>query len=194
MLANRLYKTDIEGLRYEVYNAKPAMENITFLKQVHSSIVVDKFDQCREADGFVIESKQNRQFAIVTADCVPVVAVGLKGVAFVHAGWKGIRDNVLSPQNIGRIEPYHFFIGPHIEQCCYEVGKEFQNHFPQSQAFVTKDKKLYFSLSQQLKSQLENDFQGCTISESHICTHCRPDFHSYRRDKTERRNWNILYY
>jgi copper oxidase (laccase) domain-containing protein len=78
--------------------------------------------------------------------------------------------------------------------CCYEVGKEFKEHFNNPEAFTNKQNKLYFNMARQLQTQLENDFHQCTIDEAKICTHCHSQFHSYRRDATQKRNWNILYY
>ena len=74
--------------------------------------------------------------AIVTADCVPILACTDDGrwVAAIHAGWRGLAEGVieagllaLRSKALQRAAPpsdpcrVRAVVGPHIGACCYEV-------------------------------------------------------------------------
>jgi YfiH family protein len=73
------------------------------------------------------------------ADCVPVVLVAtgpVRGVAVVHAGWRGAMGRI--PAEAARrlasevgCEPSDLvaYIGPHIGPCCYEVDEMLLSQF-----------------------------------------------------------------
>lgn len=44
------------------------------------------------------------------------------------------------------------YIGPHISQSCYEVGKEFLEKFPED--VYSKNNKYYLNLSERAKKEL----------------------------------------
>jgi polyphenol oxidase len=79
---------------------------------------------------------------VLTADCLPVIIASPRGVAAIHAGWRGLAAGVLEegvravrelggageeqgragePENGGEIVA---IIGPGAGPCCYEVGPE----------------------------------------------------------------------
>lgn len=66
--------------------------------------------------------------AIVTADCVPILACGRDGraVAAIHAGWRGLASGVIGAgiaalaEAAGGVDLVAV-VGPHIGACCYEV-------------------------------------------------------------------------
>ena len=71
--------------------------------------------------------------AVTIADCVPVFIVEpvLRGVALLHAGWRGIAAGVLeaglealSGRVAAAVENLHVHLGPAICGVCYEVGSE----------------------------------------------------------------------
>ncbi|MCR4337706.1 MAG: polyphenol oxidase family protein, partial [Candidatus Omnitrophica bacterium] len=71
--------------------------------------------------------------------------------------------------------------GPAIRSCCYEVGKEFVEYFPE--ALDRREQKLYLDLAKVNRAQL----LGVGVLPQHIvddgqCTCCDLRFFSYRRE------------
>ena len=150
---------------------KSSARDIFLLDQIHSNkfIYVDekyKFKSKPKVDA-VITNQKNLPIAILTADCVPLLICDNKKkiIAAIHAGWKGaykgIVDRVIKfmlrkgskPKNITAV------IGPSISIDNYEVQNDFKNKFLKKDRtnkifFRIKHKKLYFDLSNYVKSML----------------------------------------
>ena len=150
---------------------KKSSRDIYLLNQIHSNkfIYIDKkyqFKSKPKADA-VITNQKNLPIAILTADCVPILICDhqKKIIAAVHAGWKGaykgIVDRVIKfmlkkgskPNTITAV------IGPSISIDNYEVQNDFKNKFLKKDIrnkifFRIKQKKLYFDLSNYVKSML----------------------------------------
>lgn len=71
--------------------------------------------------------------AVTVADCVPVFLVdeGGRGVALLHAGWRGVAAGILQAGVAALRDRYgidpgdlHLHLGPAISRACYEVGPE----------------------------------------------------------------------
>ncbi|MFA6239031.1 MAG: polyphenol oxidase family protein [Bacteriovorax sp.] len=184
-----VFEKELPRGRFKVFSEKPEFEFVR-VKQTHSSIVLPK-ENCNEieADGMVGSSSV--PMAILTADCLPVVLLGERDHAFVHAGWRGLHNEILKDERIKKIKPIYAFIGPHISVDVYEVQPDFKNNFKELKAFIEIGGKLFFDLSVIAKKQLEATYPGIKIEESGICTFSDERFHSYRRNKTNQRNWNI---
>lgn len=168
------------------------------IKQVHGKeiiMVIDKnqYTEDREADGLMMTIMNNMPIlAIKTADCLPIAVIGDRGVALLHAGWHGIKEEIAIQKKIEALDPYYFYIGPHIQSCCYEVQNNFLENFPHSAHKKTEKNKIYFSLLDEVRDQLTKAYPKAQVEFSSICTHCDQDFHSFRRNGTSKRNWNLL--
>lgn len=101
----------------------------TWLRQVHGARVVTVSapgDMAgAEADGAVTASS-GCPLAVMTADCAPVVLVAERGVAVVHAGWRGLVSGVIDQaasqlRAIGG-DPIASMLGPCISPDAYEFG------------------------------------------------------------------------
>ena len=145
--------------------------NIFLLNQIHSNkfIYVDEkyqFKSKPKADA-VITNQKNLPIAILSADCVPILIYDhqKKIIAAIHAGWKGAYKGIVGrvikfmlkkgsePQNITAV------IGPSISIDNYEVQNDFRIKFLKKDRrnkifFRIKRKKLYFDLSNYVKSTL----------------------------------------
>lgn len=83
-----------------------------------------------EADAIVC-GWPGQSIAIVTADCIPILACSESGnaVAAIHAGWRGLAKGVVEAgiEALREIaspgEGICSVIGPHIGGCCYEVDE-----------------------------------------------------------------------
>jgi polyphenol oxidase len=177
--------------RFETWTTKPDMIFYQ-VTQVHGTDIVTLENIPSEADGMVVSWQEfNHPLSIKTADCLPIVIEGQNGVVFLHAGWRGLANDILKRPEISLIQPMRAFIGPSIHACCFEVSEDFRMNFPQSPFFIKKDSKLFFDLQQEAKLKLREVFENLLVSIAPVCTCCHHDFHSYRRNKTALRNWNF---
>lgn len=185
------YIENLNHGRFETWIERPELELIE-VKQVHGTDIVTLETLPTEADGIIVSWKEfNKPLAIKTADCMPIVIEGEKGVVFLHAGWRGLAAGILKKAEIALINPQRVFIGPSIHECCFEVSYDFKENFKGSPNFSEKEGKLYFNLQQEAKDQLRSLFPTLLIEIAPICTATNTDYHSYRRDKTNQRNWNL---
>lgn len=76
-----------------------------------------------EADALVTETP-GLLLAVRVADCVPVLVVGARGVAAIHAGWRGLVAGVIGAGLDALGEPLAAAVGPCISVENYEVGDE----------------------------------------------------------------------
>ena len=186
-----VFSENLNQGRFETWTEKPGM-NFYHVTQVHGVEIVSIETLPAEADGLVCSWEDlNAPLAIKTADCLPVVIEGEKGVVFLHAGWKGLSDGILKRPEISLIIPQRVFIGPSIHVCCFEVSSEFRENFPASPFFNEREGKLYFDLQQEARRLLREEFPNLLVGVAPVCTCCHNDFHSYRRNKTIHRNWNL---
>ena len=183
--------------RFVVYDRPPEFD-FAKVKQVHgakvlNSRMVTQQRENLEADGlYCLNNEELIPMAIKTADCLPIAVCGEKGVAIVHAGWRGVAANIFSPKNLQSISPTSFFIGPAIAVESYEVQPDFLAHFPNLEnCFIHKDQKIYFDLKLAALSLIKVQYPLALIEMSELDTFTHPKLHSYRKDKTESRNWNL---
>lgn len=189
------YQNTLNHGRFEVHTKKPEID-FWHAKQVHGEKIVGPSELPCDADGIVVQWKDLTQpIAIKTADCLPVVIEGEKGVVCLHAGWRGLKAGILKQKEVENIKPERVLIGPSIHVCCFEVTAEFKDYFPLNKNFQTREKKLFFDLQQEARDQLRQMFPNLLVEVSPICTSCNKDFHSYRRDKPplNERNWNLYF-
>jgi polyphenol oxidase len=186
-----IFQENLNQGRFETWAQRPEMD-LKAVTQVHGTDIVSLETLPCEADGMVVSwEEMMHPLAIKTADCLPILIEGEKGVVFLHAGWRGLANGILSRPEIKMVFPQRIFIGPSIHVCCFEVSKDFKSNFPTSLNFIEKDDKLYLDLVAEAKDQIRKMFAGILITSAPFCTCCSEKFHSYRRNKTPHRNWNI---
>lgn len=177
--------------RFETWTRKPEMQ-LVHATQVHGTDIVSPEALPCEADGiFVSWEDFNHPLAIKTADCLPIIIEGEKGVIALHAGWRGLARGILEKPEIEAINPQRVFIGPSIHECCFEVSHDFNLQFPESPFFRKVKNKFFFNLQEEAKRRLRLKYPSLLIQYAPVCTSCNKALHSYRRDKTTDRNWNL---
>ncbi len=180
--------------KYIIYNEKPDYE-FAEVTQVHGNTVLNATKikaNKSEADGIYCLTQDLKPMAIKTADCLPICVCGEKGVAMLHAGWRGVESNIFSPENLAHLAPFHFSIGPAISVDNYEVQSDFIHNFPHLEnCFIHRDQKIYFDLKLAAYSLISHQFPSATIVTSQVDTFTTTELHSYRKDKTVARNWNL---
>ena len=157
-------------------------ERLALALQVHAADVLDVAPDdagvLGEADG-LFAAAPGPVLAILAADCAPVVLWGDRGVAIVHAGWRGLVAGVVAKgvERVGDVRAA--WVGPAIHACCYEVGPEVVDAF-RSAGLPVHD-----------ESHVDpGDASGAALSAagveavvvSDVCTSCDRRFFSYRRD------------
>jgi polyphenol oxidase len=161
--------------------------------QVHGVDIVliddNKNNEMVEADG-VITCRHDICLSITTADCLPVIIADPKTGYFaaVHVGWRsfvgGIVENIFQQDEFLNLdlESVHFFIGPGIGDCCFEVGADVAMLFDE-QFIRYRNGIHYVALREAVENKLKMLGAGY-ISGIQECTSCRKDrYYSYRRDK-----------
>lgn len=190
---NKIHFQNIPIGYFEVYDDCPG-KNVIQVHQEHTNTVVEYLGEDIQktiADGIITSPDilGENFLAVKTADCLPIFMWGEK-VAMIHAGWKGLANEILSNELLTQLQWQHAIIGPCILN--YEVQEDFKENFPNSSHFQEKEGQLYFNLVQEAVDQLQKNFDGIQIHLSNICTLQNKEYNSYRRDKTKQRNWNVF--
>jgi hypothetical protein len=110
------------------------LDDLALVDQEHGATVLEvdagrgPLATCGRADA-LLTTTPGVVLGIRTADCVPVLLAHPRGVAAVHAGWRGVAANIV-PLAVRRLRaiagpgPVVAAIGPHISVEAYEVGPE----------------------------------------------------------------------
>ncbi len=105
----------------------PAAVAASWLDQVHSADLRVAAPVCCGVGDGLLTDRAGLALAIATADCVPVLLAGGPSLAAVHAGWRGIAQNIVGAA-VERLEApgaeVVAWIGPAIGPQAYEVGEE----------------------------------------------------------------------
>lgn len=103
----------------------------TWIHQVHGTTVLE-VDEPGEhagatADG-LMTTRAGCPLAVTTADCSPLVLVAERGVAVLHAGWRGLVDGIVESAGARLVElagrPIEALLGPCIHPNRYEFGAD----------------------------------------------------------------------
>jgi hypothetical protein len=108
-------------------------------------------------------------------------------IANIHSGWRGAAQRItaLSIEAIPKLDAAsaYAYLGPSIRACCFEVGEEVAQQFPE-QYVDRSPAKPHVDLPTLTVDLLRNKgFSGERIFDSRLCTRCNGSiFHSFRRD------------
>ena len=123
--------------------------------------------------------------AVFTADCLGVVLHGADTVAVAHAGWRGLASGVIEGATARMAAkgspPATAHIGPGIGPCCFEVGPEVAELFPEDVAHTT-----WGTTSVDLATAATRRLAGLEVWVDQRCTNCGGGF-SHRRDASSHR-------
>ena len=181
-----------------------APQDLVHAVQVHGSNVVLAREPgvVQDCDGLITD-RAGLYLVIGVADChvVFLASRDAKVVGALHDGWRGIVGGILS-NAVSLIqqefdytpEDLRIAISPGIGVCCYEVGPEVADQFPQ-ETKEHRDGHWFADLNRALLLRARQ----LGIPENHTlsaqrCTSCEPDnWFSYRRDGgTTGRMWGII--
>jgi YfiH family protein len=177
---------------------------LRMVRQVHGRRVlrVPPHSSDLEADALVT-TEPGWTVAVRTADCVPILLVdrARRGVAAVHAGWRGSAARI-AEHAVGALceaigaapDELVAVIGPHIEPCCYEVDEPVRDQIDEESVFVPAKRPAHYWLDLERLNRLQPRRAGLrTIANVGTCTYCNADrYTSYRRDGTGGRMINYI--
>ncbi|NPV37997.1 Multi-copper polyphenol oxidoreductase laccase [Brevinematales bacterium NS] len=135
---------------------------------------------------------------VFTADCLPIFYWGKEVIGVVHAGRKGVyqeihRKMILQLAGAG-YEPsdIRVLIGPHIRACCYEVGEEIIQEVSSEYALF-RNNRWYLDLEAKVKEDLAKDGVK-RIETIPFCTFCGDSrlWYSYRRGERRCRHLHFV--
>jgi polyphenol oxidase len=117
---------------------------LVIINQVHGRDVVDANTATSESSGdAIVDFGDGFAVAVLVADCLPILLVDEDSptLAVVHAGWRGLENNVLESalERFEHHDAVHAFVGPSISSAAYQVGPEVAEHFTTVPGAVTPD-------------------------------------------------------
>ncbi len=185
-------RTD-EASRRRVADGLGISPEWAFVTQVHGSTVVRATTpgMLGEADA-IFTTRQALPVAIATADCVPIVLEGAGFAAVIHAGWRGASAGVVG-HAVGELDAAGLkiaraAIGPSIGPCCYEVGDEVAEQFPDFTRTTT-----WGTTSVDIAGSIEESLGSIPVWRSARCTFTDGELHSYRQNRTKLRQVTVAW-
>lgn len=163
---------------------------LRFARQVHGADVVECGEATGDPEGDVLVARTPGVVpGVLTADCVPVLIAGERGVAAVHAGWRGLVAGAVQ-RGVATVGPVRAaWVGPSIHACCYEVGAEVIAAF-EGAGFPVADASHVdpglAAVAALRAAGVEN------VASSHDCTGCDERFFSHRRDGVTGRQGSFI--
>lgn len=184
------------------------LKDIAYLNQVHGIDIIkvpENSYKDKEADG-LYTNERRYGLLIFTADCVPLLIYNKKSniIGAFHSGYKGTLSSICkraieAMDKEGNDRSFiEVYIGPHIRQCCYEIGDEVIEKFSKKQGYkedfiidnmLSLDKVIYDDL-------LSIGILQENIHEIKHCTKCskEPLYNSYRgQGEAANRQVSLIY-
>ncbi len=161
---------DVQENRRRVACAMGAeLDDVRFVNQVHGSRVLDalRADESSAADAIFCSSSR-LALAILVADCVPILLADETNVAVVHAGWRGLRDNVIGNALSTFADPVrvHALLGPSISHTRYQVGPEVATFFRDVPGALVDDDRDRFLLD--LREVAAHQLRTRGLPDAHV--------------------------
>ncbi len=158
-----------------------------WVNQIHAHDVV-RVSQSGDAGAAdaMWTSERHLPIAVFTADCLGVVLRSTDAVGVAHAGWRGATQAVVTSLRTAMtdsgFEPNMAYVGPGIGSCCFEVGPDVSERFPEHVATTT-----WGTASVDLVESVSTELIGMEVWTAGACTFHEDSWFSDRRDGTRDR-------
>ena len=164
----------------------------SFMDQTHSDIAREVFQSGSVGEADAQYTSQPRLgLTVQTADCVPIFLLGRLDagelqVGVVHAGWRGLANQIVS-KTIQQMSNVHSaVIGPCIGVNRYEVGEEVveaivQTGVPRDECVVERFPRPHLDVKRTAAYQLRQAGVR-NVETMGFCTYTDQGWASYRRD------------
>lgn len=175
---------------------------IAHMRQIHGDRIVyaARGGLYEECDALYTD-RSDIWLAVKTADCVPVLISCGQAVAAVHAGWRGLQQNIVGKTvellvREFNLDPIDLFvhIGPCIRQYNYEVSDDIAGHFPTKLSVESHRRgRRYLDLAGAVVNQLnEHNVPDLNVYDTGLCTFDKNDrFFSYRRQEDKSKGTEV---
>lgn len=192
-------KVDENKIFYSVQNHTNKVEVVRENDKVNDEKFINN-------DGLITNIKDNVLFTYV-ADCQGILLYDpiKKVIGNIHSGWKGTANKIVINGISKMISEFDSnkkdilcFISPSIHACHFEIEDDVLNYFRRRMNvdnFIVEKKnikgknKYYLDLiSLNKEILLDYGIKKENIYVMDECTVCNSNYHSYRRDKTNKRN------
>tara|TARA_Y100000389_G_scaffold10556_2_gene9833 strand:- start:12707 stop:13333 length:627 start_codon:yes stop_codon:yes gene_type:complete len=199
-------KLNIENLNivFTTDNNFPKIENkrTISMNQIHSN-KIDYFrgeiKNNQSLDGLITSNKKYI-LEVSVADCMPIFIFDKKINYFgvIHVGWKGLASGIIENSiaqlrnNKFSLKEVNVFIGPSISQKNFEVKNDVMAFFNEKFSIV-KNKKIFLSLQGIAIDKFSANGVKNIINIDE-CTYDNNDYHSFRRNKTNKRMKGRIFY
>ena len=164
-------------------------DRLSFNRQVHSPTVHRAGKRGERGDGLWSDEPGLPMLAF-SADCLPIAIArtdGVRRLAVVHAGWRGLSEGVVEAAVLVVGGPSAAVVGPAIGPCCYEVGDEVATLFDEDLTVASR-----LDLWTAAERRLLRAGVAC-VDRVDLCTRCHEDlFFSHRRSGTARGVQGVL--
>lgn len=194
------YENVVQNRRIALGKLGIELEQLAYLKQIHSDIVRKAEIGQLEGDALVTNEK-NIVLAVSIADCYPVLLYDAKNqvIGAAHCGWRGTVAHLAGKTALEMVklgaELSHIqaAIGQGISQPNFEVGEEVVTQFAEAGFPSDCWQERYIDLAKANQFSLEQaGIPAENIWRMNRCTY-EPDFFSYRRDKgITGRMWAVI--
>jgi len=177
-------------------------QSVAMGEQIHDARIakVPPLDSPRVFSGVdgLITREPHQPLAIFTADCIPLFlrTRDAQVVGILHAGWRGVQSRILGKavdflkrEWAVPCDEINMWAGPSIGPCCFEVKWDVARHFPNTRR--KRGERWTVDLWKALQSQARGLGVRWT-GQRPPCTRHTPDFYSYRRDATEKRQVSLI--
>ena len=192
---NRALKENQSKLRNGEWN---------WLSQEHGTEIIWLDDHERslgDTGDAVGTSSSQKVLAITVADCLPLLLIEEGGIlTLAHLGWRGIEQGLLE-KTIQFIktksnEPISAVLGPCINSCCYEFGKDEMDNLVSKYGPKIVSETLAGALSLNIKECVREILRSRDVEIKHddaFCTNCDPRHWSFRAEGTDKRQVMIAW-
>lgn len=180
------------GIKEPVVGEQVHSANVRPVGELHAGTRWNQNERALSSTDGLITVARRLPLVSLVADCLPVALVDPQvGVgAVVHSGWRGLAAGILenalelmartwSSQPADTVA----WIGPGIGPCCYEVGSEVAEHFPNFAHPSPEGSNPHLDLTGAARVRLQQaGLLEENLSGLPLCTACHPElFFSHRR-------------
>lgn len=175
-----------------VQNLKAAYPQFNFksLHQVHGNEIVETTEDSLESIQADAHWTGKKKLALVvkSADCIPVLAYSReeKIIFAIHAGWRGVQNQII-PKTLTKLDSHwEILIGPHITKDSFEIKKDCLDLLKIGTSLPEKDwhQNNRADLLKIVKTQIKEASPTSTLAPNLILdTKTDLRFHSHRRDQ-----------
>ena len=79
----------------------------------------------------LVSKRDDLLLGILTADCAPIIVLGLEMFGIIHAGWRGVFNGIIENtiekfiSNGEKENNIKIYVGPHLKKTSFEVKDDF---------------------------------------------------------------------